>query len=90
MITAKNSNGDIAPLEAAQANVSGITDTEAFAYTRIHDFLHTHVSVLINEGISIQEIARRLGHSKVEITWNTYAHLYPREEERAVRILDRI
>ena len=33
VITAKNSNGDIAPLEAAQANVSGITDTEAFAYT---------------------------------------------------------
>ena len=59
-------------------------------HIRIHDFRHTHASVLINEGISIQEIARRLWHSKVEITWNTYAHLYPREEERAVRILDRI
>ena len=33
VIAAKNSNGDIAPREAAQANVSGITDTEAFAYT---------------------------------------------------------
>lgn len=59
-------------------------------HIRIHDFRHTHASVLINEGISIQEIARRLGHSKVEITWNTYAHLYPREEERAVHILDKI
>ncbi len=57
---------------------------------RIHDFRHTHVSLLANEGINIQEIARRLGHSKIEMTWNTYSHLYPREEERAVKILNRI
>lgn len=59
-------------------------------HIRVHDFRHTHASLLVNEGISIQEIARRLGHSKVEITWNTYAHLYPREEERAVQILNEI
>ena len=57
---------------------------------RIHDFRHSHVSVLANNGINIQEIARRLGHSKIEMTWNTYSHLYPREEERAVHILDEI
>ena len=57
---------------------------------RLHDFRHSHVSVLANEGINIQEIARRLGHSKIEMTWNTYSHLYPREEERAVEILNRI
>lgn len=57
---------------------------------RIHDFRHSHASLLANEGINIQEIARRLGHSKIETTWNTYSHLYPREEERAVKILNRI
>ena len=57
---------------------------------RIHDFRHSHVSVLANEGINIQEIARRLGHSRIEMTWNTYSHLYPREEERAVNVLDKI
>lgn len=59
-------------------------------HIRIHDFRHTHASLLVNEGINIQEIARRLGHSNVQMTWNTYSHLYPREEERAVAILDRI
>ncbi len=59
-------------------------------HIRIHDFRHTHASLLANEGINIQEISRRLGHAKVEQTWNTYSHLYPREEERAVAILDRI
>lgn len=56
----------------------------------IHEFRHTHASLLANEGINIQEIARRLGHAKVEMTWKTYAHLYPREEERAIEILDKI
>ena len=57
---------------------------------RIHDFRHSHASLLVNEGINIQEIARRLGHAQIEMTWNTYAHLYPREEEKAVQILNKI
>ena len=57
---------------------------------RIHDYRHSHASLLANNGINIQEIARRLGHSKVETTWDTYAHLYPREEERAVQVLNKI
>jgi integrase len=59
-------------------------------HIKVHDFRHSHASLLANEGINIQEIARRLGHSNVETTWNTYSHLYPREEERAVRILNEI
>lgn len=59
-------------------------------HIRVHDFRHTHASLLINEGISIQEVARRLGHADVKMTWNTYGHLYPREEERAIAILNRI
>ena len=57
---------------------------------KIHEFRHSHVSVLANEGINIQEIARRLGHARVEMTWNTYSHLYPREEEKAVEVLNKI
>ena len=57
---------------------------------RIHDFRHSHASLLANMGINIQEIARRLGHSNVEMTWNTYAHLYPKEEEKAIAILNEV
>ena len=57
---------------------------------RIHDFRHTHATLLINEGINIQEIARRLGHSDIQTTLKVYAHLYPREEERAIKVLDSI
>ena len=44
----------------------------------------------LNMGINIQQVAKRLGHTKVEITWNTYSYLYPREEERAIEILNAV
>lgn len=55
---------------------------------RIHDFRHSHASFLANMGINIQEVGRRLGHSKIEMTWNVYSHLYPKAEEQAVKVLD--
>ena len=57
---------------------------------RIHDFRHSHASLLANNGINIQEIARRLGHSDVNTTLRTYSHLYPKESERALKILNDI
>jgi len=55
---------------------------------RIHDFRHSHASVLANNNINIQEVSRRLGHAQIEITWNTYCHLYPKEEEKAIAVLN--
>ena len=66
------------------------SETAGLKRIRLHDYRHSHVSILANERINIQEIARRLGHSKIEMTWNTYSHMYPREEERAVDILNMI
>lgn len=57
---------------------------------RIHDFRHSHASLLANSGINIQEIARRLGHSDIEMTLNTYSHLYPKEQERALDVLNAV
>ncbi len=56
----------------------------------IHEFRHSHASLLANEGINIQEVSRRMGHSTVQETWNRYSHLYPREEERAVNVLNKV
>lgn len=57
---------------------------------RLHDFRHSHASLLINEGINVQEVARRLGHADISTTLKTYAHLYPSEKDRATRVLDKI
>lgn len=59
-------------------------------HIRIHDFRHSHASLLINQNISALEVAHRLGHSTVEQTLKTYSHLFPDEEEKAVAILENI
>ncbi len=84
--------GGISPLrDSSISNRNEAYSKEAgLPHIRIHDFRHSHASLLANESINIQEIARRLGHSNVQQTWQTYAHLYPREEERAVAVLDSI
>lgn len=53
-------------------------------------FRHSHASLLANEGINIPETASCLGHSNIETIWNTYSHLYPREEARAAAVLNKI
>ncbi len=57
---------------------------------RLHDFRHSHASLLANNGINIQEIARRLGHSDASVTLQVYSHLYPKESERALTVLDSV
>ncbi len=57
---------------------------------RIHDFRHSNASLLANAGVNIQEIARRLGHSNIEMTWGTYSHLYPKAEDKAVAVLNKV
>lgn len=57
---------------------------------RIHDLRHSCASLLISRGISIVAVSKRLGHSKVEQTLNTYSHLMPRDDELMLKIADEI
>lgn len=48
------------------ANVPGIS---------IHGLRHTHASLLLFAGVSIATVARRLGHSSMSTTQETYLHI---------------
>ena len=84
--------GGISPLRDTSVDKRNRAYSEraGLKHIRIHDFRHSHASLLANSGVSIQEIARRLGHSKVEITWNTYSHLYPHQESLATSVLNTV
>jgi len=41
----------------------------------LHTLRHTHASLLIFAGVSISSIAKRLGHSSVTTTQETYLHI---------------
>lgn len=47
---------------------------------RLHDFRHSHASLLIEMGFSPLLIAERLGHENIETTLNIYSHLYPNKQ----------
>ena len=56
---------------------------------RLHDIRHSHASYLINNGYDIQIVSKRLGHAKVSMTLDTYAHLYPNKENEAIEFMNK-
>lgn len=59
-----------------------------------HGLRHTHASMLIAQGISIDYISERLGHSNVTMTYRVYAHLLKetreKEDESAIQFLSNL
>lgn len=55
----------------------------------LHDFRHSHVSLLINSGLQPFEIAKRLGHT-VEMVNEVYGHLYPSKQKEMVELMNSI
>ena len=53
-----------------------------------HQFRHSHATLLLNKGVLINEISRRLGHSKVSITFDVYTHNNSSNEKRVLDILN--
>ena len=47
---------------------------------RIHDLRHSHVALLIEMGVSILLISKRLGHDNPQTTLRVYGHLYPNKQ----------
>ncbi|MDN6194694.1 MAG: tyrosine-type recombinase/integrase, partial [Alkalibacterium sp.] len=48
----------------------------------VHALRHTHASILLAEGVSINTISSRLGHANVGITQNTYSHILDELKEK--------
>ena len=59
-----------------------------FQHRRGRSLRHTHASMLINAGVDILTISRRLGHSKAAITLDTYGHLIGGADEAAAGAIE--
>ena len=55
---------------------------------RIHDFRHSHATLLLQKGIDIIEVSRRLGHSDINTTIKTYSHCEKEHEKRVIETLN--
>lgn len=54
----------------------------------LHQFRHSHATLLVNNNILINEVSKRLGHSDVSITLNTYVHTDLMQEKRVYNTLN--
>ena len=54
----------------------------------LHQFRHSHATLLANNNVLINEVSRRLGHSNVSITLNTYVHTDLSQEKRVYKTLN--
>lgn len=57
---------------------------------RIHDLRHSHASLLLSRGVSVIAVSKRLGHSSINVTLKTYAHLLKEQEDSLVAVIDQI
>ena len=57
---------------------------------RFHDLRHTAASIMLNHGIPVIVVSRRLGHARPSITLDVYGHLIPSMDEYAAQKIDEL
>jgi integrase len=53
-----------------------------------HGLRHTHASQLIDAGVDIVTISKRLGHASPDITLRVYAHLFRQDDRKAAAAIN--
>jgi integrase len=53
-----------------------------------HALRHTHASVLIDAGIDVVKISKRLGHAKISTTLDVYSHLFVAREDKSAQAIN--
>jgi integrase len=57
---------------------------------RFHDLRHTHASLMLKQGEHIKVVSERLGHSKIQMTLDTYSHIMPNMQKEAASRFDNL
>lgn len=57
---------------------------------RIHDFRHSHISMLVSNNLPVKVISERAGHSSTSITLDIYTHSNLEDKKRVIKTLDLI
>ena len=59
-------------------------------HMRLHDLRHSYAAMLIAQGAHPRAIMERLGHSSIQVTLDTYGHLFPELEVHITDGLDQV
>jgi len=59
-------------------------------HERFHDLRHTCATLLLTKGVHPKVVQELLGHSSISVTLDTYSHVLPNMQEKAVAAMDAI
>lgn len=59
-----------------------------FGYGTFHTLRHTHATYLLESGMELELVSKRLGHSSIVITAKTYSHILDKRTAQTVSYLD--
>jgi integrase len=79
------------PLHAhniVQRDFRQVTKRAGVPRIRFHDLRHCHATLLLQQGVHPKVVQERLGHSSISMTLDTYSHVVPGLQERAVTELE--
>ena len=57
---------------------------------RLHDLRHSHATLLINSGVNIVAVSKRLGHASIEQTLKTYTHLLQKTDDEMMDAIKKL
>lgn len=57
---------------------------------RLHDLRHSHATILINSGVNIVAVSKRLGHTDINQTLKTYTHLLKDTDEKMMDLIEQL
>ena len=75
--------------EILTAYNAAVPDPDKLPEIHLHDLRHTSASILISAGVDIATVSRRLGHSDITVTLNTYTHALPDVDKTAADALEK-
>ena len=78
------------PIDPAtfSADWRDIADRVGLLGVPLHSLRHTHASQLIDAGIDVVTISKRLGHASPAITLKVYAHLFRKDDGKAAAAIN--
>ncbi|MGN1311948.1 MAG: site-specific integrase [Bacilli bacterium] len=84
--------GDVSPLhpDVLRRRKNTNATKAGVKQIRIHDFRHSCVSLLINNGANITIVSKYLGHAKIDETLNTYSHIFQNKLDDVVNTINNL
>lgn len=77
------------PPTTMRARLTKYTSLAGVSRITLHDLRHSHASYLIQQGVAITAISKRLGHSSPAITLNIYAHVYKDNDTEIAQMIEK-